>query len=350
MLDLAIRQDRMMTFSNQNGSILEVAEFTSRAPIFEDENRFELLRDIVRIFGIYVTMVVLASGIFGNLLSIIVFIRLRKKDAVTATYLTPIAVYDLTNICIGTANWVVQALPAFSGGTIVIAEAVSDIHCKIRVYIATSSGLMSTWTLVAFCAERCIAIWLPLKVASLVTSTRRNVVLFLIILASLILSYSVIPVFQKFGAICIPMPKTISHTVFHALTDSGFYTSFPIMALCILNAILICGLSREEKSLQKDRGAKTKTNEGKIVRNLVLISCVCIATMTPFCVLGIIQTIRMKIGWGDASKEYIDFFTMLVKLAFLFSYTNFSANFFIYVSSLDFYRSECKKLFRCFWT
>jgi hypothetical protein len=321
---------------------------TSERFTFKSEKHFDVFREFVHAFGVYVTMVVFASGLFGNLLSIIVFIRLRKKDAVTATYLTPIAVYDLTNICIGTTTWLVQAAPAFSGGTVFIPEAVSDVHCKIRVYISLASGLMSTWTLIAFCIERCIAIWFPLKLAVLVTSTRRQITIVVIILVSLALAYSVIPPFKLHGSsICIPMPETNLESAFLGFINFGVYLALPIVALSMLNALLVCGLSKQDKTLNQTKTAKSKANEHKIVRNLFLLSCVYVITMTPFCVFGSIQITRMILGWGDVSSKYIDMFNVMVELAFLFHFTNYSANYLIYAASLDFYRAECRGLFGC---
>jgi hypothetical protein len=50
---------------------------------------------------------VVMVGIFGNILSIVVFVRCRHQDRVTVTYLTPLAVADLGTLIYGIFAWIV---------------------------------------------------------------------------------------------------------------------------------------------------------------------------------------------------------------------------------------------------
>ena len=106
----------------------------------EVENYFlSSFEEFVSHFGVYVTAVVLVSGIFGNLLSTVIFYRLRRRDHVTATYLGPLAVSDLINLCVGVNGWIDNGLYAFSGGTIHMQEAISAEHCKFRIFLFKKS-------------------------------------------------------------------------------------------------------------------------------------------------------------------------------------------------------------------
>lgn len=49
-------------------------------------------------FSVYVMIVVMFIGFFGNLLSIVVFIYRRKKDRVSAQFLGPLAAVDFLNL------------------------------------------------------------------------------------------------------------------------------------------------------------------------------------------------------------------------------------------------------------
>jgi hypothetical protein len=308
-----------------------------------------LLRQLIDFFGVYITMVVLLSGIFGNILSIIVFVRLRHRNAVTATYLAPIAVYDLINICVGVSSWLVHAAPAFSDGSVKVPEGINDLHCKLRNVVALASGCMSTWTLIVFCIERCIAIWVPLRVGVLVTTRRRRVVLILVCVFSVVVAMACIPPFRlaEDGIACAPDPQSFTELGFLIAAYIGIYLAVPIIVLCMLNGLLVCGLFYQKKSIGSKTGQvdKSKVNEFKIVRNLLLVSCLFILTVSPFCVFATIQTVFNTTGWGSVSKEFNIMINDMADFTFVFHYTNFSANYIIYALSLDFYRAECRSLF-----
>jgi hypothetical protein len=315
----------------------------------------DTFRVIVQQFGIYFTMVIMFSGIFGNVLSVVVFWRLRHRDKVTATYLAPIAVYDLTVLCIGLSGWLDQATYAFSNGAFFVPESYTDGHCKFRQFLFFSCGMMSGWTLIVFCTERCVAIRSPLKVTTIFTPSRRRNALILVIIFSFIFGTFPIPTFitapsegLSGGMICRPAPSTTWELALMITTGVGFYTAFPVILLIVLNVLLLKGLKKSQKSLDDSRHGNTqKKTDAKILRNLLLVSSIYIVTMLPVAVLATVAEVGEMTGWPQTPKTYVQFIRELQDFATTFHYANYSANYIVYVLSLDFYRSECRRLFCC---
>jgi hypothetical protein len=192
------------------------------------------LRKFIEQFGLYYTMLVIASCLFGNLLSLVVFWRVRRKNNVTASYLFPIAFYDILVLFNGIADWLQEASFSFSNGAVYIRGYYSQGHCLFMGFLFFGCGLMSTWTLIMFCVERCIAIRCPLKVVSIYTPSRRGVILLLVVIFSTIggvlplPSYALIPnEAYDGGGICIPVVTNTLQLVLTIVAASVLYSFLP---------------------------------------------------------------------------------------------------------------------------
>ncbi|XP_064626751.1 cysteinyl leukotriene receptor 1-like [Lineus longissimus] len=349
-----------MNQENNTPSIPEVGVAWSyggdRDTYNSDQNLLRVFRQFVQQFSIYFTALIVASGIFGNTLSVIVFWRSRRKDKVTTSYLAPIAVCDLIVLCIGFSGWLDQATFELSNGAFFIPEAYTDGHCKFRLFLFFACGLMSAWFLVVFCTERCIAIRNPLKVTTIITpARRRNLLIFVAIICVAVAAlplpfYILVPsAGLSGGIICIPSTSSTLKLVLVVTTTLVIYIILPIISLVVLNALLLEGLSRPEDALDdaiKSGSAKKKIGR-KIVRNLIIVSTVFIVTMLPFATVATLVYIGELTNWRNSSEQFRQFVIELSEVAFTFHYTNYGANYIVYVASLDFYRTECKRLFSC---
>jgi hypothetical protein len=233
----------------------------TRRVVDDSEANYLLLvmRNFVEHFGMYVTMAIFASGIFGNALSVVIFWRLRRHDVVTTTYLAPVAVYDLTVLCIGLSGWLDEAAYSFSNGAVHIPEAYTAGHCKFRTFLKYSCGMMSAWTLVTFCIERCVAIRKPLKVATIFTPSRRRKLLALVILLSLVFGVFPIPSYTIFpsgafdgGNVCMGRPSNTilarGYNQFGSIcTFANFYT-YCLKHITHGRIIQVSGIAWREKT------------------------------------------------------------------------------------------------------
>jgi hypothetical protein len=312
------------------------------------------LRQFVKQFGIYFTIIVILSGIFGNLLSLAVFWRLRRQNNVTVFYLFPIAFYDLAILCNAFNGKLDELSWAISNGAFFIPESLSDGHCKFWAFVHFGCGMMSGWTLIVFCVERCIAIRAPLKVSTIFTPLRRGVLLVIVVLFSTMGGILPIPCYflvpsESFngGDACMPVPST-NWQFSLMLTASTLYSILPVFVLMILNALLLQGLFKSRESIANEKQGNKETKTGKkILLNVFLVSLVYIISMFPVSTVAVISFTGDAAGWPRTSKTTIQFIRELFSFTSAFHYTNYSTNYIVYVLSLDFYRLECKKIFCC---
>jgi hypothetical protein len=95
-------------------SKLELYNITiTRNDIGSDGNQsflFYALSKITTFTNKYFMGFVIINGILGNILSIIVFARCKKRDVVTVTYLTPLAYADLIILLYGAYSWILMGV------------------------------------------------------------------------------------------------------------------------------------------------------------------------------------------------------------------------------------------------
>ena len=124
--------------------------------------------------------VLLALGVPGNILSLVVLVRIRKSA--TSPYLIFLAGVDLFILC-------VSLLPNWIGG---LKETDirdhSDVVCKLHVFAVYSSLQMSSWTLVLVTSERVCSVIYPHKVRALCTKVRCFISLLLMVFSILCLN------------------------------------------------------------------------------------------------------------------------------------------------------------------
>jgi MFS family permease len=340
----------------ENDTLLAVsfAAFTNATSEENENSFFAVLSEFLSHFGVYVVAVVLASGIVGNLLSIVVFFRLRRRDIVTATYLGPLALSDLINLGVGVNGWIDNGVYAFSGGTVYIQEALSEGHCKFRAFLFGLCGSLSSGILLMFCVERCVAVWRPLMVATVFTQKRRKAAIVCVFMVCVGLGgcnaiyFKFVDGFGDIANECRPELSVLWHFGLFFVMMIVLYLFLPICILVILNVLILYGVHRTDRdnSLIESK-ERTKQNERKIIKNLVLVSAAYVFSMTPLAVFGGMQAIGEVTEWSWVDRYMINVIYEIVDFAYTFHYVNYSANYIIYVVSLDFYRAECRKVFCC---
>jgi len=122
------------------------------ATVESPARELDLDRARIEAFGQVFLYVCVALGIPGNILSAIIWLRLRRKNS-SAVYLAAIAINDLVYL---SSNLTYNSLHTF------------DLHGKwffyCVEYLATSSVNVERLLVLAFSVERLLAICWPLKV------------------------------------------------------------------------------------------------------------------------------------------------------------------------------------------
>ena len=306
-------------------------------------------------FGEYCILIINLVGLIGNLLTVYVFVRHRKRTGPVAIYFVCLALSDSGNLVMGLQTWFHNGLYYITDGAVDLPSAVSDTACKIRVFIWNVFVAMSGYIIVAFSLERVIAIWAPLKAATIITNFRRNVVL-TILLAYASLSSSLFFFTKKLGQIkyrnrivtaCYNVPGTeVVHL--YSRVIQLFNLIVPCILIFLFNVLIIVGI-RHAQDMAKSTKAKLKdkTTDSKIVLNLLVISLVYVITIGLYTIFTLIR-IAIQNGLLHISAANRDIFRDWENITTNVIVFNYSGNFIMYALSLDFYRQTIKEL-TCFF-
>jgi hypothetical protein len=306
----------------------------------------ELFQKIIAIIQGYVTIIVAFIGVFGNLLSLVVFFRVRKRRDAAVQYLGCLAVTDTFSVLfIGFIIWVNIGLGYITGGKVRFdLTTYSLAWCKILGYAVYSAINMSGFLIATYSLERAIVVCFPLKRKIITNSHRRNVILVVIGVGLTTSLYRPITfgVLDFGGRRKCTFNVAVTTELFLRQVDRLLYFYGPVAVIIVANIAILVGVSQSNKAL-KLTGKKRDSLQTRLIVNTMLVSLSYIALLTPAVSVGAyLTTLR-----NSNSTSNIQLFIFLSNLCSLFSFSNYSFNFVIYSCTLPFYRAEVKNMF-CF--
>jgi hypothetical protein len=306
----------------------------------------------------YILGAVIIFGIGGNILSVVIFWRCRRKDQITVTYLAPLAVADLGSLIWGAYSWVVSGIFGMTLGNFFIEPPLSigaQLVCKIFKYQYQVCTCISAYLIVMFSLERCLGVWLPMKIHIIATKGRRKCLIVLMMMAMLLLN---IPILVYHGVhywagtdnlSCFYDVPDLTNTERYLLiqySENILPFMLPCLLILVLNILIITGVwaARKEAAL-KAHFSKNDTNS---LISLLFISLLYLITTLPFVTAwGICDYFNYIAGGGGFvgwSSEEVQLLLMLALFTSSFSMINFCINFLIYASSLKIFRDELKRM------
>ena len=314
------------------------------------------VRLMFRHFSMYVSPIVICSGIVGNFLSIVVFIKRRKQDRASAQYLGLLAVVDFLNLSVFTLrDWLHLNLHILSQGRLSYDKLMpSAVGCKFQLYIWNILSYCSSWIIICFSVERLLVIWFPLKMAPIFSSSKpRRRALGIIVLVAFIMY---LPDFHwtTLRALAPEHPEKqtciwredisrLEVTIYVVLMIVFINNGLPCILITFLNVLILIGIFHNKMESNK---SNSKTDM-RCVRNLLLVSSFYFAFMLPFCIAWSIYYIAEANGFHGYSPQAARELGEVALYASTLTFMNYAINPLLYTLSLDFYRAECKRLFCC---
>lgn len=301
---------------------------------------WDIFKTGLKFFNKYIIIVFIVFGFCGNILSVIIFRKHSKQDRASASYLVPLALFDICNIMVAFVYWLGH------GGIHVMQYATSKAACFVYMFFMYHSIYLSGWTIVAFSCERCLAVWFPLQMAPLMTSkTRRNIICSLFVCSPLyIINIVNDPVYfpnsNDRGCLFGPDASTVSRLLF-VIIACGFGILLPCVIVTVVNILILIGLSQGNQ--QRGTMTATKCNsisegETRCIRNLIFITFFYIIFLFPF---GIVFSILRLVPLENLDSKISD----LAVASVTWSSLNYVINPVIYSFSLPFYRREALHIF-----
>jgi hypothetical protein len=305
----------------------------------------------------YILGVVITLGIFGNILSIVVFLRCKRKDLVTVTYLTPLAMADLGTLLYGAYTWLVSGVLGRSSGYFFFDDPFSlgpQIFCKAIGYIYRTSSCISSYLIVMFSFERCVCVWLPMQVHSLYSERRRKMLILIMVIIMSIVNVLIIAYYSvyKWGgtgvANCfyyVPHFSAIWIFLLVEIMDHAIPHILPCAFIFTLSVLIILGLWRAKRETKAV--TKNVRNDSSLV-SLLLICLLYIISVAPHsAVWGYCNYFNYIVGeWPGWTPQEITAFLMMGYFATSFSMLNYSFNFLIYACTLKIYKQELRVMIR----
>lgn len=321
-----------------------------------------------RLFYVYVTPLILITGIIGNVLSLKVFLSRNLRGKSASSYLAALSVSDLMSLVFYVmVEWLRRGL-VYIKPDVTITFLDSDGICQMLMYISYIARFLSSWLVVAFTMERYIGVCHPLRRRFVCNkdSTRR-IIAGLCLIALLLVLYK--PILSGVYMSADGTQYCTSDKNYHFVSfilDSTFavlITLVPFSIITILNILIVKRLvsankrHRIEFSYHKNEFRKIgsrshlQTDESiiKIEFTVILlaISFFFIAFNVPYFSIWfrnflynkyIAKQIRM-------SMEHIEYWQGLLYVSRAIFYMNYCINFFLYSITGTYFRREMRRMF-----
>ncbi|XP_064624107.1 neuropeptides capa receptor-like isoform X2 [Lineus longissimus] len=333
----------LTTTTDSNKRTMDLVETTTKVERSEIASSF--LGLLNKFFGAYLMLVVIIFGLVGNMFSIIIFVRQRRRNTAASVYLVSLAVSDTGNLVMSFQTWLHNGLFYVTNGDINIASGATDIGCQLRIFVWNCFVFMSGYIIIAYSIERCVAVWYPLKVASLFTSRRRNIILVILLLISFtfycpaFLTYvsSTIQIQGITRRLCSKEQGILPTWILEAFTVWLFNTNMvaPVCIVFIINTLIVAGVFRASNNMHFVKDSKTEILQRKLVKNLFIISLIYFLSMAPYVIFRWVDLITgapvYLLEWSTAISNFIVF--------------NYAVNFIIYLCTLKYFRDDVRYLF-----
>ncbi|KAK7110773.1 G-protein coupled receptor 183-like [Littorina saxatilis] len=338
-------------------SLLNASDTTSGTPTLTPEERAQVEQYMATIDAIKQTYmwIIFAFGFPGNLISLVIILRLRCFGS-PALYVATLAVVDNAAI-------MVKLLLVLFGEYKV---SIGLMGCKAMFFLGNHLVVYANWVLVTMALERFVAVWQPLRVNRMWSTRKAAISLTVVLLVTVALTsplFVTVTVTDKGGKqTCAVDPQYRLFMSIWQWCQVAAYGFLPCVMLLTLNVFIIVIISRARRFHRsmnpsfKSNGSATNNNSnnastssscsmpgGGVQRQatilLLVTSAVLVITTTPVCVYILLQQWwQPRPGTVDfARKQLVGFVLRAVCDA------NHSVNFYLYfVSARKFRAYFCK--------
>ncbi|XP_064646713.1 neuropeptide SIFamide receptor-like [Lineus longissimus] len=322
------------------------------APAQEEVEDSEALRNLMKILSFtegYVILSVLIGGIIGNVISIVVFWRTRRRRDATVQYLSVLSVSDLAElITYGVlTSWLTSGLNQVTHGEYSVnLWLMSNVSCKLLPFLSHVFECFSAWTIVAFSIERAVIVWFPLKRLSIIPK-KRKILISTLLLLSVAVSIQRLVLFEVYFNhfyICFYLVPSFTRVVLYQI-DVILYNYIPSCLIFISNILILIGIGRS-KIDKTEKITKSATQDLRVILSLLSVSTLFVIFLTPASAAWTYYALALRAPVVDA--KFVRFLQYLGKFLAQISHLNYCINFIIYGCTLPFFRDELKKMFNIF--
>ncbi|KAK2157048.1 hypothetical protein LSH36_200g04073 [Paralvinella palmiformis] len=297
----------------------------------------------------YVTISLIVTGTIGNLLSFIVLVRRRIRKNSINIYLAILACADTVVLYISAFKTWLRVITGFE------LLHVSNVGCKITIFMFMLASHMSAWLIVLVTMDRFIAVRFPFRAVQICT-TKRSALATAILLCVLVL-YNAhllwtmhLHEFENGYKQCAPqIGDAFMNGPFNYIRLAS-YTLVPFTLVITMNIGIIVGICRTSAhSLIGDTSSHLKLKGSTCTKNaqqnkyqvtimLLVVSFSWLLLTLPYTVMSLIN-----FDYSTSRTRAVAF--LLKTISFLLMYLNHSCNFFLYCLAGKKFRTEFISMF-----
>ena len=329
--------------------------------------------------------VISAVGLVGNTLSLLVFRSKRMRKSPCSVFQASLAVVDNTFLIGLLVTWIDGECKAF---------LTFDFACQLLIFITYVTSFLSVWFIVGFTCERFVAIYFPLR-RKLICNDRRQkiIVVLLTCLASVLYQFSfwTLEMQQWNDSLkCLFKQEHYNFLNIVVWIDTFITMVIPFIVITILNTLIVravfnCQAMQQEKvslvslaekrtcvenetSVNSNKGDGQERRHGhresqrpfipgmkrngysrrglniRVTKRLLLVSSMFLLLNLP----SHVMRLHNLIVSATTNHETISpRFFFLQELSFLWYYTTFSCNFFLYIVMGNNFKETLLHLLHC---
>ena len=297
---------------------------------------------ITKYIWIIVSPILILIGTVTNTISVVVLSRKRLMISNSIFYLTILSGANIFMLYIGLLHyWIEHAFQ-------VDIRTLSEVLCRIDVFLVYFVFHFINWTLVTVSIDRCIHVCMPLKAISICTRQRAKIVVSLVAAFFIVFNLHLL-----WGVhIDVEVGKT-------TCTGSNYFTNFiwswiccftysiiPFLIMVICNVIMIGRLRKSRRRVashvQVGEGFRHQTKISAITRTVQLISLTFLILTLP----SVIYEVYLPYFPNNSSKTAKEIMGLAKAVVTLLGYTNNVLHFFMFVLSNPFFRRELVEFFK----
>jgi hypothetical protein len=317
------------------------------------------IRLAISFFQAYITMTLVCVGIFGNVLSMVIFTINKKRDMVSAQYLRVLAVSDSGMlILVGLRNFIAKGVSYAFGNDVgfdVLVEFTAA--CKIFRYLEQVCMFLSAFLIVLFSVERVFAVWMPLRMVSMFTTRRRYTSIATLIIMTALMKSHVLVYFDTYATnsysncwYALEMPEILK--VGLVMYDLVPNQVMPCFLIFVLNIVICAGIKRSsgQVKVEDDEQLRRRRRDTRCIVNLLVVSTVFFIFTTPQSILWFytdIATFILAKHDPGITEQHLGTMYEISRFSDSLGMFNYCLNFIIYGVSLNYYRESVIDIFCC---
>lgn len=321
-------------------------ENTTNSPVSEfDVSQYEAIE---KYFWIIFCPIFLVIGTIGNVLNVFILRKLKFHKNATYTLLLILAFADMTVLFVGiTRYWLLYLAD-------VDLRVLSDFSCKFSLFLIYFSMQFSSWILVLVTVVRFMKTFVPLRQSKYKDITVKNTSIAVLVVGVLLMCIN-LHFFWTNGLVindgtveCSSLNEQyyyFDEYVF-VYVDLVFMSFLPALIMIALNAIICTELRKLTKTRRRMSLRRGSLNQNKqkstkrVTWMLVVTTSYFIVATIPISIYFIVDT-YMKSTADELTTSRL---SLTWTFTYLFQFSHFALNFYLYTATNQKFRKELTKL------